>query len=144
MLNVLNTFQVNIMSLEKEIFSRHVRYIILPSILGDIGIYPHHAPLVTCVTLGTIRLKIQNQEKEELIFVSHGLLHVQLNCVNVLVDTAMYSMNLDENKIRQAKKVAEDMIINRRSKVDYAIAQVELATAIAQLASIRKLHKKCD
>ena len=90
---------------------------------------------------GAVRVQTQDG-KEELIFVAGGLLEVQPGLVTVLADTAIRGADLDQAKALEAKKMAEEAMVNRGSEMDYARAQVELAEAIAQLAAIDRLRKQ--
>ncbi len=112
--------------------------------MGEVGIYPRHTPLITRIKPGTLRLKLPNQEDEEVIFVSGGILEVQPQLVTVLSDTAIRGKDLDEAKALEAKQRAEDAIKTREAEMDYARAQTELAIAVAQLRSLHRyrLHKK--
>jgi len=89
-----------------------------------------------------VRLKLPDRADEELIFVAGGLLEVQPNCVTVLADTAIRGHDLDEAKALEAKKQAEEALRNRSSELEYAKAEAELASAIAQLQAIQKLRKR--
>ena len=89
-----------------------------------------------------MRVKVQNQAEEELVFVAGGLLEVQPNLVTVLADTAIRGKDLDEAKALDAKRIAEEALQNQDSALEYAKAQSELATALAQIAAINKLKKR--
>lgn len=106
------------------------------------GILPGHTPLITRIRPGEVRIKVPNQAADELIFVAGGLLEVQPGLVTVLADTAIRGTDLDEAKANEAKRLAEEALANRQAGVDYAAAQAELASAIAQLAAIQKLRKR--
>jgi F-type H+-transporting ATPase subunit epsilon len=97
---------------------------------------------MTRIRPGTVRLKLPDREDEELIFVAGGMLEVQPNCVTVLADTAIRGHDLDEAKAIEAKKQAEEAMRNRSSEMEYAKAEAELASAIAQLQAIQKLRKR--
>jgi len=107
-----------------------------------LGIYPKHTPLITRIKPGAVRIKVAGQAEDEFVFVAGGLLEVQPDAVTVLADTAIRGHDLDEAKATEAKKLAEQALVNRDSTIDYAQAQAELATAIAQLAAINKLRQK--
>jgi len=109
--------------------------------MGELGIYPGHTALMTRVKPGAVRIKRPNQEHEELIYVSGGMLEVQPSVVTVLADTAIRGHDLDEARALEAKQAAEEAIKNRTSDIDYAQAQAELAEAIAQLRAIQQLRK---
>ena len=138
-----HTIHVDVVSAEALIFSGEAEFVALPGEAGELGIYPKHTPLITRIKPGAVRIKVVGREEEEFVFVAGGLLEVQPNAVTVLADTAIRGHDLDEAKALEAKKMAEELMVNKDSKIDYAKAQAELATAIAQLAAIARLrHKK--
>ncbi|MBK6637399.1 MAG: F0F1 ATP synthase subunit epsilon [Rhodocyclaceae bacterium] len=134
------TIHVDVVSAEASIFSGLVEFVALPGEAGELGILPGHMPLMTRIKPGTVRLKLPNQ-KEELIFVAGGMLEVQPGLVTVLADTAIRGADLDQAKASDAKRRAEEAMVNRASEIDYARAQIELAEAVAQLSAIEKLRK---
>jgi F-type H+-transporting ATPase subunit epsilon len=136
------SIHVDVVSAEESIFSGLAEFVVLPGEAGELGILPGHVPLMTRIRPGAVRLKIQGQEREELIFVAGGLLEVQPNLVTVLADTAIRGADLDEAKALEAKKKAEELVSTRGSEVEYAKAQAELASAVAQLAALQKLRSK--
>jgi F-type H+-transporting ATPase subunit epsilon len=136
-----NTIHVDVVSAESLIFSGEAEFVALPGEAGELGIYPKHTPLITRIRPGAVRIKVVGREEEEFVFVAGGLLEVQPNAVTVLADTAIRGHDLDEAKALEAKKMAEELMVNKDSKIDYAKAQAELATAIAQLAAIARLRK---
>jgi F-type H+-transporting ATPase subunit epsilon len=135
------TIHVDVVSAEEAIFSGLAEFVVLPGEAGELGILPGHMPLMTRIKPGAVRIKTQGG-KEELIFVAGGLLEVQPGLVTVLADTAIRGADLDQAKAMDAKKMAEEAMVNRGSEMDYARAQVELAEAIAQLAAIDRLRKQ--
>ena len=137
-----HTIHVDVVSAEELIFSGEAEFVALPGESGELGIYPRHTPLITRIKPGAVRIKIAGQAEDELVFVAGGILEVQPNTVTVLADTAIRGRDLDEAKAEEAKKKAEEALVNRDSKIDYAQAQAELAVAIAQLAAIAKLRVK--
>ena len=137
-----HTIHVDVVSAEEEIFSGEAEFVVLPGESGELGIYPRHTPLITRIKPGAVRIKIPGQAHEEFVFVAGGLLEVQPDTVTVLADTAIRGSDLDEAKASAAKKLAEEALANRDSKIDYAAAQAELATAVAQLAAIARLRQK--
>ena len=137
-----HTIHVDVVSAEELIFSGEAEFVALPGESGELGIYPKHTPLITRIKPGAVRIKIVGQAEDELVFVAGGILEVQPNTVTVLADTAIRGIDLDEAKAEEAKKKAEEALVNRDSKIDYAQAQAELAVAIAQLAAIAKLRVK--
>jgi|SRR5580765_2103860 len=137
-----HTIHVDIVSAEEGIFSGEAEFVALPGEAGELGIYPRHTPLITRIKPGAVRVKLPDQAKDEFVFVAGGLLEVQPDTVTVLADAAIRGADLDEAKANAAKKLAEEALVNRDSKIDYAAAQAELAIAVAQLAAIQKLRQK--
>ena len=135
------TIHVDVVSAEEMIFSGLAEFVVLPGEAGELGILPGHMPLMTRIKPGAVRVQLPDN-KEELIFVAGGLLEVQPGLVTVLADTAIRGADLDQAKALEAKKLAEEAMVNRGSELDYARAQVELAEAIAQLAAIDRLRKQ--
>ncbi|KFI05223.1 F0F1 ATP synthase subunit epsilon [Massilia sp. BSC265] len=136
-----NTIQVDVVSAEEQIFSGQAEFVALPGEAGELGIYPRHTPLITRIRPGAVRIQVAGGG-EEFVFVAGGILEVQPNGVTVLADTAIRGGDLDEAKALEAKKQAEEMMLNKESNIDYAKAQAEMAAAIAQLAAIQKLRSK--
>ena len=136
------TVHVDVVSAEESIFSGLAEFVVLPGEVGELGIFPGHMPLMTRIRPGAVRIKLQGQEREELIFVAGGILEVQPGLVTVLADTAIRGPDLDEAKAMEAKKKSEEAMVNRSSELDYARAQAELAEAVAQLQAIQRLRKK--
>lgn len=137
-----HTIHVDVVSAEAQIFSGEAEFVALPGESGELGIYPKHTPLITRIKPGAVRIKVVGQAEDEFVFVAGGILEVQPNTVTVLADTAIRGADLDEAKALEAKKLAEEALVNRESKIDYAKAQAELSAAIAQLAAIQKLRQK--
>ncbi len=131
----------DVVSAEESIFSGLVEFAVFPGEAGELGILPHHTPLLTRIKPGTIRLKLQGQTDFELVYVSGGMLEVQPSMITVLADTAIRAHDLDEAKAMEAKKRAEEALANRNAEMDYAAAESELAQAIAQLQAIQRLRK---
>ena len=136
------TVHGDVVSAEKSLFSGLAEVVVVPGEMGELGIYSRHTALMTRIKPGSVRIKIPNQEHEELIYVSGGMLEVQPSVVTILADTAIRGADLDEARAMQAKQAAEDAIKNRASDIDYAQAQAELAQAIAQLRAIQQLRKR--
>jgi F-type H+-transporting ATPase subunit epsilon len=133
---------IDVVSAEESIFSGLTEFAVLPGEMGELGIMPGHTALITRIKPGAVRLKIPQQEQEELIFVAGGILEVQPNLITVLADTAIRGKDLDEAKALEAKRRAEEAMADKSAELDYARAQAELAQAIAQLAAIQKLRRK--
>ncbi len=136
------TIHVDVVSAEESLFSGIAEVVVVPGEMGELGIYPRHAPLLTRIKPGSVRLKIPNQSAEELIYVSGGMLEVQPSVVTILADTAIRGADLDEARALEAKRNAEEAIKNRASDLDYAQAQAELIEAVAQLRAIQQIRKR--
>jgi F-type H+-transporting ATPase subunit epsilon len=137
-----NTIHVDVVSAEEQIFSGQAEFVVLPGEAGELGIYPKHTPLITRIKPGAVRIKVVGKTEEEFVFVAGGILEVQPNTVTVLADTAIRGRDLDEAKANAVKKMAEEAMANRETDIDFAVAQTELAIALAQLAAIHKLRQK--
>ena len=135
------TFHVDVVSAEQEIFSGEAEMVVAPGEAGELGIMPEHAPLLTRVKPGTVRV-IQAGGDEEIIYVSGGMMEVQPDRVTVLADTSVRAHDLDEAKAIEAERLAREAIANRTGVMEIAKAQAELAEAVAQIAAIRKLRKR--
>ena len=111
-------------------------------VMGELGIYPRHAPLLTQIKPGAVRIKIPGQAEDELVFVQGGFLEVQPHLVTVLADTAIRAKDLDEAKANDAKKAALEALQSKNSKEEIATAEAELAIAMAQIEAIRKMRHR--
>ncbi len=137
------TMHVDVVSAEEQIYSGTAEFLAAPGEMGEIGVLPRHAPLLTRIKAGALRIKVANSNDEEvLVYVSGGILEVQPHVVTVLADTAIRGSDLDEAKALEAKRLAEEALVNRTGNIDYASAQAELAEAVAQLAAIKKLKNR--
>lgn len=136
------TIHVDVVSAEQSIFSGVAEFIAAPAAAGEVGIYPRHAPFISRMKPGTIRVKIPDQAEEELFFVSGGILEVQPQVVTILADTALRGKDLDEAKALEAKQRAEEAMKDRSAAMDYAKAEAELAEAVAQIRAIQKIRKQ--
>ena len=136
-----NTIHVDVVSAEESIYSGEAEFVVLPGVMGELGVYPKHTPLITQIKPGAVRIKIPGQADEQVVFVQGGFIEVQPDVVTVLSDTAIRAADLDEAKALQAKQAAEEAMQNKASKADVARAEGELAGAMAQLAAIRRLRK---
>ena len=139
---MMATVHIDVVSAEESIFSGEAEFVAAPAQMGEVGIYPHHAPMITSIKPGALRIKLADKNEEQLIYISGGILEVQPGVVTVLADTAIRGHDLDEAQANAAKKAAEEAMKNRSSDVDYAKAQAELAEAIAQIQAIQKLRQK--
>jgi F-type H+-transporting ATPase subunit epsilon len=137
-----NTIQVDVVSAEELIFSGVAEFVVLPGVVGELGILPGHTPLLTQIKPGAVRMKLPGQSAEEFVFVQGGFLEVQPQHVTVLADTAIRAKDLDEVAALEAKRAAEEAMQNKTSGEEIAQAEAELAGALAQLEAIRKLRNR--
>jgi F-type H+-transporting ATPase subunit epsilon len=137
-----NTIHVEVVSAEEQIFAGEAEFVVLPGVVGELGVYPRHTPLLTQIKPGALRVKLPGAEAEEFVFVQGGFLEVQPHLVTVLADTAIRAKDLDEAKALEAKKAAEEAMQNLTSKAEIANAEAELAAALAQLEAIRKMRHR--
>ena len=134
------TMHVDIVSLEETIYSGRVEALFVSGTMGELGIYPGHAQLLTSIKPGKIRLHVKNEEI--IYYVSGGMLEVQPHASTILADTIIRANNLDEAAVKEAKEKAEKAMVNKQSDLDYNRAQAELTQALAQLRAIRSARKK--
>lgn len=132
---------LNIVSAEAEIFSGQAEMVCAPAIMGEVGITPRHAPLITRLKPGEVRVSIPDGE-EQSFYVSGGILEVQPHLVTVLSDTALRAHDVDEAAALAAKERAEQAMEDRTSEMEYAKAKSELAQAVAQIAALRRFRGK--
>ena len=137
----MSIMHLDIVSAEEEIFSGNVKNIIAAAMMGEVGIFPKHTPMITPLKSGEVKI-ITDQDEEKLFFISGGVLEVQPNIVTVLADTAIRGEDLDEAKAAESKKRAEEALADKSDKIDAAKALAELAQAAAQLKMIEIIRKK--
>ncbi|WP_456445448.1 F0F1 ATP synthase subunit epsilon [Thiolapillus sp.] len=135
------TVHVDIVSAEGSLFSGQGEMIYAPAIMGEIGIAPRHAPLVTRLKPGDVRVDPGQGKPMEHFYVSGGIIEVQPFKVTVMADTGVRATDLDEAAAAEAKRRAEEALANNSGKMELAKAQAELAEAMAQLRTIEKLRK---
>lgn len=135
------TTQLDIVSAEANIFSGLVEMVIATGEMGELGILYGHAPLLTVLHPGPVRIIKQGGE-EEVYYVSGGFLEVQANAVNILADTALRAADIDEAAAKQAQDAAKQAITNQAVEMDYTRAAAQLAEAAAQLRTLQQLRKK--
>lgn len=135
------TMHCDIASTEARIFSGRVESLVATGVLGDMGILPGHAALLTALVPGPVRLVTQAGE-EQIYYVSGGYLEVQPGVVNILADTAIRADDMDEVQAELAKREAEEAVINRDAAFEYSRAATQLAEATAQIRTIQQLRKK--
>jgi F-type H+-transporting ATPase subunit epsilon len=135
-----NTIQVDIVSAEGEIFSGPATMVFLPASQGEIGVSARHAPLLSLLKPGEVRVQTEDGEEQH-FYVGGGALEVQPNRVTVLADTAARARDLDESKALEARARAEEALSGHLDKITQAEALAELARAAAQLKMIERLRK---
>ena len=134
------TFHVDIVSAEREIFSGDAEMVFAPAEMGELGITPRHAPLLTRLKPGTVRVLAGGEES--VFYVSGGILEIQPHMVTVLSDTAQRAKDLDEAAAQEAKRRAEEALASQTADLDVARAQAELLEAVARLKAIEQIRKK--
>ena len=134
------TIRCDIVSAEAEIFHGDVQMVVATGEIGELGIAPRHAPLITRLKPGYVRITLANGEQQE-FYISGGILEVQPQVVSVLADTAARAADLDEAKARAAKEEAERILAGRGEAQDVAEAQQQLMQATAQLQALERLRK---
>ena len=139
---MVNTIQIDVVSAEESILSEEAEFVVAPAQMGEVGIYPNHASMITLLKAGSVRIKKINKSDEDLIYISGGILEVQPGKITILSDTAIRGKDLDETKAKAAKKAAEESLSKKVSDIDFALAEAELAEAVAQIQAIAKLRKK--
>ncbi len=137
------TFHCDIVSAETALFSGLVEILVANGTEGEFGITYGHAPLLTGLKPGPIRLKRQDGE-EEIYYISSGYVEVQPHAVTVLADTALRADDMDEAKALEAKKIAEQNLANQSGELDYSVAATQLAEAAAQLRTLQAIRKKLN
>ena len=137
----MSKMHLDIVSAEEKIFSGNVKNIIAAAMMGEVGIYPKHTPMITPLKPGEVKI-ITEEDEEQLFFISGGILEVQPNTVTVLADTAIRGEDLDEAKAIESKKRAEEALSDKGNKIDVAKALADLAQASAQIKMIESLRKK--
>lgn len=135
-----HTIRVDIVSAEAEIFSGDATMVVATGEIGELGITPRHAPLITRLKPGHVDVVLAGGERQQ-FWVSGGMLEVQPQVVTVLADTAARAADLDEASAQRAKKEAEDALANRTDAMEIAEAQAKLAEAITQLQALERLRK---
>ena len=135
------TMHVNIVSAEQEIYSGTVTQVFAPAEMGEVGVMPRHAPMLSTLKPGVVRVILQDGE-EETFYVSGGILEIQPHVVTILSDTALRAAEIDETAALEAKSRAEAAMKDKASDMDYAKAKSVLIEAVAQIEALKKLRKK--
>jgi len=135
------TIHCDIVSAEEEIFSGLVESLVATGEAGELGVNYGHAPLLTSLVPGPVRIILQGGE-EQVYYVSGGYLEVQPGVVSILADTALRAHDIDEAAAEDARREAEQALANQSGDFDYGRASAQLAEAAAQLAALRKLKNR--
>ncbi|PPD47290.1 MAG: F0F1 ATP synthase subunit epsilon [Methylobacter sp.] len=135
------TVHVDIVSAEKEIFSGLAEMVFAPAELGEVGISPRHAPLISRLRPGEVRVKVSDKESYP-FYISGGIIEVQPHIVTVLADSAIRAKDIDEAAALEAKARAEEDLADKTGKIDYATAQAQLLEAVMQLRTLERFRKR--
>jgi len=135
-----HTINVDIVSAEGEIFSGEAAMVFVPAVQGEIGIAPRHAPLLTALKAGEVRVQTPDGEEHD-FYVGGGMLEIQPQRVTVLADTALRAKDLDEAAALAARQRADEMLRERGEEISIADAEAEVARAVEQLRTIARLRK---
>ncbi len=136
----MDSLHCTIVSAQEEIYSGDAAMVVATGEMGELGIMPQHAPLITRLKPGQVRV-IHEEEEAEFLYISGGVLEVQPHMVTILADTATRAHDLDEAAATKAKEEAERALADKEADMDYAKAQAQLAEAVAQLAALERLRK---
>lgn len=134
----MSSIKIDIVSAEGEIYSGEAAMIYAPAKMGEVGIAPRHAPLLTALKPGEVRVQDQDG-KEHFFYITGGMLEVQPHLVTVLADTALRGEELDEVAAQEAQKQAEEALKGASAKTDIKRAQAELVEANARYRAAQKL-----
>ena len=132
------TMHVDIVSIEEMLFSGLVEFVVAPAVMGEVGIYPMHAPLITPLRGGVIRLKIPFQEDEVVIYVSGGMLEVQSHGVTILSDMAIREKDIEDGKLEEKTRKAEETMRHIVTEMEYAKMEIELAKSLDHMIGIQR------
>ncbi len=135
------TVHVDIVSAEREIYSGLAEMVFAPAELGEVGISPRHAPFITRLNPGEVRIKVTETESYP-YYISGGYLEVQPHLVTILADTAIRAKDIDEAAALDAKAKAEEALSDKTGKIDYETAQAQLAQAVMQLRTLDRYRKR--
>jgi len=135
------TLQCNVVSAKETIYSGEISMLIATGIEGEVGILPGHIPFITLLKPGTMQIKTSNGN-DEMVYVSGGVLEVQPHLVTVLADAAVRANDLDEAKILEARRHAEQTLQNQKADIDTSAALAALAESLAQLQTLQKFKNR--
>ena len=135
------TLQCNVVSAKETIYSGEISMLIATGVEGEVGILPGHIPFITLLKPGTMQIKTSNGN-DEMVYISGGVLEVQPHLVTVLADTAVRAHDLDEAKILEARRHAEQTLQNQKADIDTSAASAALAESLAQLQTLKKFKNR--
>lgn len=135
------TLQCNVVSAKETIYSGEISMLIATGVEGEVGILPGHIPFITLLKPGTMQIKTSNGN-DEMVYISGGVLEVQPHLVTVLADTAVRANDLDEAKILEARRHAEQTLQNQKADIDTSAASAALAESLAQLQTLQKFKNR--
>ena len=135
------TLQCNVVSAKETIYSGEISMLIATGVEGEVGILPGHIPFITLLKPGTMQIKTSNGN-DEMVYISGGVLEVQPHLVTVLADTAVRANDLDEAKILEARRHAEQTLQNQKADIDTSAALAALAESLAQLQTLKKFKNR--
>lgn len=135
------TLQCNVVSARETIYTGEISMLIATGVEGEVGILAGHTPFITLLRPGTMQIKTKDGN-EEMVYISGGVLEVQPHLITVLADTAVRAHDLDEAKIAQARREAEEMLQNQKADLDTSAALAALAESIAQLQTLQKYRNR--
>ena len=135
------TLQWNVVSAKETIYSGEISMLIASGVEGEVGILPGHIPFITLLKPGAMQIKTSNGN-DEMVYVSGGVLEVQPHLVTVLADTAVRANDLDEAKILEARRHAEQTLQNQKADIDTSAALAALAESLAQLQTLQKFKNR--
>ena len=138
----MNIMQVDVVSNEESIYSGESSFAVVPTLNGELGIYPRHEPIMSLVRPGVLRLQVPEQEEEVLVAVSGGILEVQPHKIMILADVAVRSTELDQARAEEARKAAEASVKQAKDAESMSKAQAALAIALAELKTLNYLRIK--
>jgi len=135
------TMHCDIVSAEEEIFSGRIQSLILTGTLGELGVMPGHAPLLTAIRPGPVRLRLDTGE-EQIFFASGGFLEIQPSVVTVLADTAVRAEDIDEAAAAEAQEAARRALEDRAADIEFSLAAAQLAEAMARQRTVEELRRR--
>lgn len=138
----MSIMQVEVVSNENSIYSGEASFVVVPTVNGELGIYPRHEPIMSLVRPGVLRLTVPNHSEEVLVAVAGGLLEVRPHKMTILADVAIRSEEMDAERAEAAKKAAEAHIAQAQDSESLAKAHAALAAAIAELKTLDYLRNK--